>query len=108
MKRTAPPTEFFEVKMWFTFAGHRLSGWGSLTDGFANRADAWEAFSDKNDGDNRDQFFVVKIDTAEGTSRDLTEDWCDIWDEERGELLDWSSHDYHDRFANYPTRACEL
>jgi hypothetical protein len=107
MKRTAPPAEFFEVKMWFTFPERSLCGWGSLTNGFANRDDAWEAFSEKYDGDNRGQFLVVKIDTAEGTARDLTEDWCDTWDEEHGEPLDWSSHDYHDRFAN-PTRACEV
>ena len=95
------PTEFYEVKRWFSGLSV-ASRWGNLTDGFNTRDDAWVAFVDGfagiEDPTTRNAM-VVKIDLADGTSRDVTEDWCATWQEEHGEPEDLSSHDYHDRFG---------
>jgi hypothetical protein len=78
--------------------------WGPVTEGFPTEDEAWSAFCNEFQNEaapTTETVLVVKIDLAEGTSRDVTEDWVADY----AEPLDWSSHDT-DRLGPELTRAC--
>lgn len=78
------PAEFYAVYRYYTaFQLRSTSGaWGAMSDGFPDRAEAVECIIngfDKQDENcgvyaDLDTVKAVKIDLAEGTSRDVTED----------------------------------
>ena len=77
------PSEFYTVlRLYPAKCGHPAD-WGALSDGFDTRDDAIERIIDSFDSDDDARcgmepsistVRVVKVDLAEGTSRDVTED----------------------------------
>ena len=102
------PTEFYTVLRWFPAfpvlaqTGEILrsfpAGWGQVTDDLCTEDEAWAAYVAAFDGEpapTRKNSMVVKIDLAEGTSRDLSEEWASAYAEEFPEAED-SADDYAD------------
>lgn len=97
------PTEFYTVLRLFP------TGFGQLTDALCTEDEAWEAYVEgfrDEDAPTRHNSVVVKIDLAEGTSRDLSEDWASAYaeafpaaepDYDEGDYGDWKYEQHRDR-----------
>lgn len=107
------PTEFYTVLRWFPAfpvlakTGEILrsfpAGWGQVTDDLCTEAEAWDAYIEgfkNNPAPTRNNSMVVKIDLAEGTSRDLSEEWASAYAEEFPEM-EASAEDYADDYADW-------
>lgn len=105
------PTEFYTVLRLFPAAtyGTQAAGWGQLTDALCTEDEAWEAYVEGfryEDAPTRHNSVVVKIDLAEGTSRDLSEDWAAAYAEafpasedafDADDYGDWKYEQHRDR-----------
>jgi hypothetical protein len=97
------PTEFYTVLRWFPamhFGTHTTpAGWGQITDSMLTEDEAWEAYVEGFKGEDaptRHNSVVVKIDLAEGTSRDLSEDWASAYAEAFPPVVEFDEDDYGD------------
>lgn len=113
------PTEFYTVLRLFPATVIRsetgevlrsiAGGFGQLTDDLCTEDEAWESYVEgfrDEDAPTRHNSVVVKIDLAEGTSRDLSEDWAAAYAEEfpaaedafdEGDYGDWKYEQHRDR-----------
>lgn len=107
------PTEFYTVLRWFPAfpvlaqTGEILrsfpAGWGQVTDDLCTEAEAWGAYLDgfhNEPAPTRANSMVVKIDLAEGTSRDLSEEWASAYAAEFP-ASEVSADDYADDYADW-------
>jgi hypothetical protein len=96
------PSAFYLIQVRCDYLAHKP--FGPITEGFPTRAEAWRTFCNEFENEvapTMETVIVIKIDLAEGTSRDVTEDWVADYTAP----LDWSSHD-KGRFGPELTRAC--
>lgn len=107
------PTEFYTVLRWFPAfpvlaqTGEILrsfqAGWGQVTDDLCTEGEAWAAYLDgfhNKPAPTRANSMVVKIDLAEGTSRDLSEEWASAYAAEFP-ASEVSADDYADDYADW-------
>jgi putative lipase involved disintegration of autophagic bodies len=95
------PTEYYDVKR--LFCEPTVKGWGNLTDDMETRDGAWQAFVDGFRGEAAptiENAHVVLINMADGTFRDLTEDWCKYHADEFGPDEDQLARDARDNAAD--------
>ena len=104
------PTEFYTVLRLFpaiqiydkdgSVVRATAAGWGQITDSMATEDEAWGSYVDgfrDEDAPTRANSVVVKIDLAEGTSRDLSEDWAKAYAEEFQQAkAEFDADDYGD------------
>lgn len=71
------PNEYYEAKHYFDLPGNR-SGWGAITDGFADFSEVVGCIIDTRHMDERPyaaaHYHVALVNLDEGTARDVTED----------------------------------
>lgn len=94
------PTEFYTVLRWFP---EFPAGWGQVTDDLCTEDEAWAAYLDgfhNEPAPTRKNSMVVKIDLAEGTSRDLSEEWASAYAAEFP-ASEVSADDYADDYADW-------